>query len=150
MGTSEIIREWNTIDPYVSNIFIIWHSSWICHSLYSYGSLFEQRSAGKYIRDSGFEDALIETKTFAVQVVESVFDGIHYIRSLRGLLIFCKAIHSLQWKAFWLRYPKVKFKEDLNEKLYQSLILEDIDVANLLNEAVLNIATLKEVFHEIF
>lgn len=79
-----------------------------------------------------------------------MFDGIHYIRSLRDLLIFYKATHSLQWKAFWLRYPKVKFKDDFNEKLYQSLIIEDIDVANLLNEAVLNIATLKEEFHEIF
>ena len=36
-----------------------------------------QHSAGKYIRDSGFEDALIETKTLGIKVVQSVFDGTH-------------------------------------------------------------------------
>ena len=107
-----------------------------------------QHSAGKYIRDSGFEDALIETKTFGIKVVQSVFDGTHYIRSLRGLLIISEAIHSLQWEAFWLRHSKDKFKDELNylQQLYQSFINKDIDVANLFNEAFLNIATLKEEF----
>ena len=105
-----------------------------------------QHSAGKYIRDSGFEDALIETKTFGIKVLQSVFDGTHYIRSLRGLLLISEAIHSLQWEAFWLRHSKDKFKDELNylQQLYQSFINKDIDVANLFNEAFLNIATLKE------
>ena len=90
-----------------------------------------QHSAGTYIRDSGFEDALIETKTFGIKVVQSVFDGIHYARSLRGLLIISEAIHSLQWDAFWLRHSKDKFKDELNylQQLYQSFINKDIDVA---------------------
>ena len=104
-----------------------------------------QHSAGKYIRDSGFEDALIETKTFGIKVVQNVFDGTQYIRSLRGLLIISEAIHSLQWEVFWVRHSKDKLKDDLNylQQLYQSFINKDIDVANLFNEGFLNIATLK-------
>ena len=111
-----------------------------------------QHSAGKYIRDVGFEDALIETKTFGIKVVQSVFDGTHYIRSFRGLLIISEAIHSLQWEAFWLRHSKDKFKDELNylQQLYQSFINKDIDVANLFNEAFLDIATLKEEFDKFF
>ena len=63
-----------------------------------------QQSARKYIRGSGFEDVLIEKKTFGIKVVQSVFNRTHYIRSLRGLLIISEAIHSLQWEAFWLRH----------------------------------------------
>ena len=59
-----------------------------------------QHSARKYIRDSGFEDALIETKIFGIKILETVFNGTHYIRSLRGLLIISEAIQSLQWEAF--------------------------------------------------
>ena len=107
-----------------------------------------QHSAGKYIRDSGFEDVLIEIKTFRIKVVQSVFDGTRYIGSLRGLLIISEAIHLLQWEALWLRHSKDKFKDELNylQQLYQSFINKDIDIANLFNEAFLNIATLKEEF----
>ena len=100
-----------------------------------------QHSAGKYIRDSGFDDALIEMKTFGIKVVQSVFDGTHYIRSLRGLLILSEAIHSLQLEAFWLRHSKDKFKDELNylQQLYQSFINKDIDVENLFNEAFLTL-----------
>ena len=107
-----------------------------------------QHSTGKYVKDSGFGDTLIETKTFGIKVVQSVFDGTHYIRSLRGLLIISEAIHSLQWEAFWLRHSKDKFKDELNyvQQLYQSFINKDIEGANLFNEAFLNIATLKEEF----
>ena len=41
-----------------------------------------QHSAGKYIGDSGFEDAMVETKIFGIKILESVFNGAH-IRSLR-------------------------------------------------------------------
>ena len=99
----------------------------------------------QYIRESDFEDALTDTKTFGIKVVESLLDGIH---CMRGLLIISEAIHSLQWEAFWLRHSKDKFKAELNylEQLYQSFINKDKDVANLFTEAIFNIATLKEEF----
>ena len=87
-------------------------------------------------------------KTFRIKVVQSVFDGTRYIGSLRGLLIISEAIHLLQWEALWLIHSKDKFKDELNylQQLYQSFINKDIDIANLFNEAFLNIAFLKEEF----
>ena len=41
-----------------------------------------QHCAGKYIKGSGFEDALVENKVFVVKVMESVLNGKHYVRSL--------------------------------------------------------------------
>ena len=106
--------------------------------------------AGKYIRDSGFEDAFIESKTFQIKVVESVFDETNHIRSFRGLLITSEAMHSFQWEAFWLRHSKNKFKDDLNYQLYQLFINKDRDVANLFNQAVLNIARLIKEFDKFY
>ena len=107
-----------------------------------------QHSAGKYIRDSGFEDALIETKIFGIKILESVFNGTHYIRSLRGLLIISEAIQSLQWEAFWLIHSKEEFKDELeySEHLFKLFRNKDRDIANVTNEAVINIVTLKEEF----
>ena len=73
-----------------------------------------QYSGGKYIRGSGFEDVFIERKTFKIKFIKSVFDGTHYIKSLRGLLIVSEAKHSLQWEAFLLEHSKQKYKDELN------------------------------------
>lgn len=62
-----------------------------------------QQSVARYTKDSSFEDALAETKTFEIKVVESVFYGTQYVRSFRGLLILSVAIQSHQWETFWLR-----------------------------------------------
>ena len=56
---------------------------------------------GKYLRGSGIEDALVETGIFGLKVIELVFGGTHYVRSLRGLLIVSEALSIMQWEAFW-------------------------------------------------
>ena len=43
----------------------------------------------------------METNTFGVQILESVINGNHYDRSLRGFLIIEDALESMKWKAFW-------------------------------------------------
>ena len=69
-----------------------------------------QHCIGKYLKGSGIEDALIETKTFGVNVVESVLNGTHYVRSMRGLLIISEVITIMQWEAFWRRHNRANFQ----------------------------------------
>ena len=57
--------------------------------------------AGKYLRGSGMEYAFVETETFGLNVVQSVMEGSHYVRTFRGLLIAAEAIDSKKWDAFW-------------------------------------------------
>ena len=40
---------------------------------------------GKYMTGSGAETALVEAQVFGQKVVKSMFDGSHYVRSLKGL-----------------------------------------------------------------
>ena len=55
---------------------------------------------GKYLRGSGVEDALVETGVFGLKAVESIMNGSHYIRSLRGIIILADALNTLKWEAF--------------------------------------------------
>ena len=64
----------------------------------------------EYIRDTEFEDGPIETKTLGVKILESVFSGTSYIRSLRDLLITSEVIKSPQWESFWQKHSKEEFK----------------------------------------
>ena len=59
------------------------------------------RCAGKYLRGSGIEDALIEPAVFGPTVCESVLNGSHYYRSTLGLLMIEDSIQRLKWEAFW-------------------------------------------------
>ena len=56
-------------------------------------------SIGKYIRGSGLEESLRQTRVFGAKIVDSVLDGAHYVRSLKGLLI-SNAVEKLKWSAF--------------------------------------------------
>ena len=59
-----------------------------------------QHSVGKYIRDFVLEESLHQTRIFGVKIVDSVLDGTHYVRSLKGLLILANAIKKLKCSAF--------------------------------------------------
>ena len=43
------------------------------------------RCVGKYMRGSGFEDALLECGIFGVKILQQVFSGSHYVRSFAGM-----------------------------------------------------------------
>ena len=49
-------------------------------------------AAGKYVKGSGLDDALIEAKVFGIKTIEAVLGGTHYVRSIRGLQILAAAI----------------------------------------------------------
>ena len=57
-------------------------------------------SIGKYIRGSGLEESLRQTRVFGAKIVDSVLDGAHYVRSLKGLLILANAVEKLKWSTF--------------------------------------------------
>ena len=59
-----------------------------------------QHSIRKYIRGSGLEESRRQTRVFGVKIVDSVLDGTHYMRSLKGLLILANAIEKLKWSVF--------------------------------------------------
>jgi len=56
---------------------------------------------GKYAKDSGAETALVEAQVFGQNVVKSVYDGSHYVRSLKGLTMLSESIERLQWTEFF-------------------------------------------------
>ena len=59
------------------------------------------KCAGRYLRGSGIEDGLIETKIFGKLTLHSVMEGTHYVRSFQGILIVSDALNSLMWEGFW-------------------------------------------------
>ena len=59
-----------------------------------------QHCIGKFIKGSGLEESLRQTRFFGIKIVDSVLEGSHYVRSLKGLLILANAIEKLKWEAF--------------------------------------------------
>ena len=60
---------------------------------------------GKYLKGSGAQTILVESTVFGPNVVESVFSGCNYVRSLTGMQCLKEALERLQLTAFF----KIKF-----------------------------------------
>ena len=43
---------------------------------------------GKYLKHTGLVNILIQTDTFGIKMVEAVVAGTHYVRSVRGKLVY--------------------------------------------------------------
>ena len=56
---------------------------------------------GKFIDGRGAKNILTESKAFGPNVVRSVIDGSHYVRSLKGLMLLAESIERLQWARFF-------------------------------------------------
>ena len=69
---------------------------------------------GKCLRGSRVEDALVETGVFGLKAVESLMNGSHYIRSLRGMIILADALNTLKWEAFWNTNDRTDFGDILS------------------------------------
>ena len=46
-----------------------------------------QHCIGKYIKGTGLDDVLLETKIFDKKTIEQILNGTHYVRSLIGFII---------------------------------------------------------------
>ena len=79
---------------------------------------------GKYLKNSGAEGIFIESGTFGVNVVESVMNGRHYSRSLKGLQLLKEAMTRYQWAEF--------FKDESNVVKHRKIL----DIAEELKSSV--------------
>ena len=55
----------------------------------------------KYLQGGGAETIWIESGTFGVNVVQSVLNGRHYVRSVKGMTILSEALQRIQWMEFF-------------------------------------------------
>ena len=82
------------------------------------------RCAGKLLRGTGIDDAMIECEIFGPVVIESALNGSHYVRALTGVLIVEDFIMKMVWKAFWNvkskeAYPVLNKINTIQEKLHR-------------------------------
>ena len=56
---------------------------------------------GKYLKERGAENILVESCVFSVNVVHSVLNVKNYSRSLKGIQLLKEALYRLQWKEFF-------------------------------------------------
>ena len=57
--------------------------------------------AGKYLKGSGIDTALVLSKAFGVNTLEAVLSGSQYERSLIGMQVIKEVFSMLKWGAFW-------------------------------------------------
>lgn len=55
---------------------------------------------GKYIKECGADSIFIESSVFGISTTESVLNGTHYYRSLKGMILLCESLRRLQFKEF--------------------------------------------------
>ena len=58
-------------------------------------------SAGKYLKGSGIDIALILAKCFGSNTFKSVLSGDHYMCSMLGMQMIEEGFEILNWEAFW-------------------------------------------------
>ena len=66
---------------------------------------------GKYLRGSGAGKTWIESLTLGVNVVESVLNGRHYVRSRKEMLLLGEIM--LQWCEFFKIYETQQYADEL-------------------------------------
>ena len=73
---------------------------------------------GKYLKGSGAQTILVESTMFGPNVVESVFSGRNYVRSLTGMQCLKEALERLQLAAF--------FKSNSNDYHDEITLIQDL------------------------
>ena len=56
---------------------------------------------GKYLKESGAENILVERCVFGVNVVDSVLEAKNYSRFLKGMQLLKEALCLLEWKVLF-------------------------------------------------
>ena len=82
------------------------------------------RCAGKLLRGTGIDDALVECGIFGPIVIDTVLNGSHYVRALTGMLVVEDVVMKMAWKAFWYykskdNYPILTEILELSKKLHK-------------------------------
>ena len=55
---------------------------------------------GKYLEETGFDTIFVENQVYGPDIVKSVMNGGHYVRSIHGMAIISEALHTLQMNQF--------------------------------------------------
>ena len=76
----------------------------------------------KYIKETGLEDALVETGVFRVKVMESILAATNFVRSLRGIQILSCAIELVKWNAFGRIHDTNDFKNSVQSSVKWSVL----------------------------
>ena len=56
---------------------------------------------GKYLAGGGADTIMVESDVFGPNVVNSVMNGSHYVRSVKGMFSLYEAMRRLQWESFF-------------------------------------------------
>ena len=66
---------------------------------------------GKVMEESGFEDTIVERKSYGPSVIQVIMKGKSYNRGVRTHKIMNEAMQRLKWKAFqkWLNEKENKY-----------------------------------------
>ena len=91
---------------------------------------------GKYLRDSGIEHLLIESRIFGSNVVEQVFLGSNYSRSIKGFFLIAEVLERLLLEQFILDHPEeFEYEMSLIQALKSTFEEGDFNACkNLLND----------------
>ena len=109
------------------------------------------RCIGKCIKDTGFEDALVETGVFVPKVIESFIAGTDNVRSMRGIQILSTAIQMVQCKAFWTMHDRTEFTQVTDNLLNLNEALKEKDkqkCQQIFNDSEENVQSLMEQYNK--
>ncbi|KAJ8677211.1 hypothetical protein QAD02_012998 [Eretmocerus hayati] len=88
-----------------------------------------QACVGKYLKNSGIKDILIETRLFGPNVAEKVLQGSDYAKSLYGFNVIYEAMRRLQLKKFFTKERLEKYDGQLSTILTLQQTFKTNDVA---------------------
>ena len=109
------------------------------------------RCIGKYIKDTGLEDALVETGVFGPKVIESFIAGTDYVRSMSGIQILSTATQMVKWKAFWTMHDRTEFTQVIDNLQNLSEALKEKNqqkCQQIFNDSKENIQILTEQYNK--
>ena len=109
------------------------------------------RCAGKYLRESGIEDGLIEPGVFGPIVLETVLGGSHYYRSFAGLSIVEDALLQLRAEAFWSTKEPGDYIREIEKlsSLQSSLIAWDTAQSNTILKQLTDDGSINRLLHSL-
>ncbi|KAJ8671942.1 hypothetical protein QAD02_003201 [Eretmocerus hayati] len=91
---------------------------------------------GKYLKDSGIENAFIENHIFGVHITDQALSGSHYSRSVTAYQILREALARLQLKAFFTQEKLQKYEDELSiiENIQDTILEGNLEESKILFE----------------
>lgn len=68
---------------------------------------------GKYLRESGIQNVLVETEAYGINTSEQVLNASNYARAVKGFLMLGEALQRLQLEAFFEERGMTSYEDEL-------------------------------------